>query len=105
MVERDDRGRFVKGHAGGPGRPAQHVTLPKLRDMLGRAKIDQLIAVITEQALGGCTTSQRLLFERLYPAMGAREQAILEQVDELKEMLATAPNPDHSQPTPLHKAA
>ena len=65
---RDDKGRFVKGHPGGPGRPRNPVcvAIGEL-DRLGLEAAHRLIGVIAEQGLQGNLKAAELVLRRVWP--------------------------------------
>ena len=65
MTDRNRAGQFVKGHTSSTkGRKKRKSTL--LAAAIGKDRCDQLIEKIIDQALNGCTNSQKLLVERLW---------------------------------------
>jgi hypothetical protein len=65
---RDDSGRFVKGHPGGPGRPRNPVTVAIAElDRRGIEVAQRLIGIITEQALQGNLKAADMVLQRVWP--------------------------------------
>lgn len=71
MAERDDKGRFLPGWSGGPGRPPKEKSLTHLinefgesTDGEGRSKWQAIIEQMFAQALDGDRTTQQYLIDR-----------------------------------------
>lgn len=61
---RDEKGQFVKGHAGGPGRPRRVVEatyMRALRDAMSPEDFGRVVAKALEQALQGDSTARAWL--------------------------------------------
>ena len=85
MGDRDSRGRFVKGHAGGPGRPPSasvHEHRAALVAAVSPADIQRVARMLVDRALEGDVGAAKLLMERLFgPAQPAD---VLERIEELE---------------------
>ena len=82
-MERDKRGRFVKGNPGEPGRPRREVEEQYLNATLTRAPVDKWPRVIDkalEQAVAGDGEARRWRAEHLIgkPASGSYEITLSE---------------------------
>jgi hypothetical protein len=76
---RDDNGRFVKGHPGGPGRPrnAVAIAIGEL-DRLGLEVAERLIGVVAEEALKGNLKAAEMLLQRVWPVRRNRPIEVLD---------------------------
>lgn len=67
---------FQKGASGNPqGRPPGTGTAGKIRALI-ESRSEDLIAVIIEQALAGCTASQKILLDRTCPVLRSRAEDV-----------------------------
>jgi len=74
---RDDNGRFVKGHPGGPGRPPNPVAAAMGDlDRLGLEAAQRVIGVIVEQALEGNLRAAEMVLQRVWPVRRNRPIAV-----------------------------
>jgi hypothetical protein len=77
---RTDSGKFKKGISGNPkGRPKQESAL--IRQELAKHS-DDIIEKVIAQALGGCTQSQKMILDRISPALKPINQPSLLEVPE-----------------------
>lgn len=88
MGQRDDKGRFVKGHSGGPGRPPKSREERFLEITLSSVTFDDWKAIIKKavtQAKNGSKDARRFLAEYLLgkPEQKHRVQADIKQAIEL----------------------
>jgi hypothetical protein len=84
VADRDEKGHFKKGWAGGPGRPkAKTDEYKKLLEPHMPEILDKLVGV----AKSGDLTAIRLILERMYPVQAAAVEDLAEQVDELRELV------------------
>ena len=76
---RDGRGRFVKGHPGGPGRPRNQVAIAIGElDRLGIEVAHRLIGVVAEQALQGNLRAAEMVLQRVWPVRRNRPVEIVD---------------------------
>ena len=61
-------GRFAKGNKASPGRPPGRGVVAELREKLAQ-DVDQVIAVLREQALSGDPQAIRILLDRVLPSL------------------------------------
>jgi hypothetical protein len=81
---RDARGRFVKGHPGGPGRPRNPVAVAiSDLDRLGVEVAKRLIGVVAEQALQGNLRAAEMVLQRVWPVRRNRPVEIIGPDQEL----------------------
>lgn len=82
MADRDEKGHFKKGWAGGPGRPkAKTDEYKKLLEPHMPEILDKLVDI----AKSGDLTAIRLILERMYPVQTAAVEELSTQVEELRE--------------------
>jgi len=67
-VERSTRGRFARGNKASPGRPPGRGVVAELRDKLA-TDIDEIIARVRTQALGGDMQAIRIILDRVMPTL------------------------------------
>ncbi|MGE5151592.1 MAG: hypothetical protein ACM3II_15845 [Rhodospirillaceae bacterium] len=81
---RDSRGRFVKGHPGGPGRPRNPVVVAIGElDRLGIEVAQRLIGVVAEQALQGNLRAAEMVLQRVWPVRRNRPVELIHPDQEL----------------------
>jgi len=66
-------GRFLKGHAGGPGRPKVLGSRPTFASLVGEEAIGELARKVLERALAGDSTCLKVAADRLWPALNRSE--------------------------------
>jgi len=77
---RDARGRFVKGHPGGPGRPRNPVAVAIGElDRLGIEVAQRLIAVVADQGLQGNLKAAEMVLQRVWPVRRNRPVEIVDR--------------------------
>ena len=89
MEDRDSRGRFVKGHAGGPGRPPAASVHEHRAALVNAVTPDDIRAVarmLVDKALAGDIGAAKLLMERLFGPPVAAD--VLERIAELEDILS-----------------
>ena len=75
---RDAKGRFIKGHPGGPGRPRNPVAVAISElDRLGIEVAQRLIAVVAEQGLQGNLKAAEMVLQRVWPVRRNRPVEII----------------------------
>ncbi len=87
MPTQGPRGRFIKGGPGGPGRPKGVTLADKLRKSIPEQDIAQLVETVMRQALDGCTQSQRMLLDRVWPVRDATTAELVEQLETLQQRI------------------
>ena len=82
---RDSRGRFVKGHPGGPGRPRNPVAaaIGEL-DRLGIEVAHRLIGVVAEQGMQGNLRAAEMVLQRVWPVRRNRPVEIVGPQQEIE---------------------
>jgi hypothetical protein len=76
---RDIRGRFVKGHPGGPGRPRNPVAVAIGElDRLGVEIAHRLIGVVAEQGMQGNLRAAEMVLQRVWPVRRNRPVEIVD---------------------------
>jgi hypothetical protein len=77
---RDGRGRFVKGHPGGPGRPRNPVAVAIGElDRLGIEVAQRLIAVVADQGMKGNLKAAEMVLQRVWPVRRNRPVEIVDR--------------------------
>jgi len=73
---RDSKGKFKKGCSGNPSgkKPGTRNKRTEWIELLTPIH-DDLFKVVSKQALRGCRASQRLLFERIWPALKSTDES------------------------------
>ena len=76
--KRDRLGRFPKGVSGNPTgkRPGTLGPMAKVREMLVKDMVKDVrdvLKAVLKQAKDGCTTSQKMILDRVYPAIRPME--------------------------------
>ena len=70
VISRDNRGRFERGHAGGPGRPPR-VVEDRYREALQAActpeELQAIVARVVKAALEGDLAAAKLVLDRMVP--------------------------------------
>lgn len=92
MIERDARGRWLPGKAGGPGRPPREKEVKYLKSLTDRVTLDDWGAIVDQavrDARAGNRHARDWLSKYLLPATTAESEApqISVLVPELKERL------------------
>ncbi len=83
---RDAKGRFVKGHPGGPGRPRNQVAIAIGElDRLGIEVAQRLIAVVAEQGLQGNLKAAEMVLQRVWPVRRHRPVEIIDAQSEVDD--------------------
>jgi hypothetical protein len=83
---RDAKGRFVKGHPGGPGRPRNQVAIAIGElDRLGIEVAQRLIAVVAEQGLQGNLKAAEMVLQRVWPVRRHRPVEIIDARSEVDD--------------------
>lgn len=83
---RDSRGRFVKGHPGGPGRPRNPVAVAiGDLDRLGIEVAHRLIGVVAEQAMQGNLRAAEMVLQRVWPVRRNRPVEIVGPRQEIED--------------------
>jgi hypothetical protein len=72
-------GRFAPGNRASPGRPPRRGAAAEMRDALA-GDLTSIIDKVRQQALDGCQQSQRLIIDRLVPALRPVEQPLEQPV-------------------------
>ncbi len=88
MEDRDSRGRFVKGHAPGPGRPPAASVHEHRAALVNAVTPDDIRAVarmLVDRALEGDVAAAKLLMERVFGPPIAAD--VLERIAELEAVL------------------
>lgn len=68
MAERDKKGRFVKGHSGGPGRPRRHTEAEYIEATVGQvslAKWQKVVNKALDDAMAGDRHARQFLADYL----------------------------------------
>ena len=62
------KGRFQKGQSGNPkGKPRGKTAKTKIRELLSKGDIDDIVATLAAKAKKGCVASANILLARAYP--------------------------------------
>ncbi|HYD08436.1 MAG TPA: hypothetical protein VEC60_22075 [Reyranella sp.] len=82
---RDGRGRFVKGHPGGPGRPRNPVAVAiSDLDRQGIEVAHRLLGVVAEQGLQGNLKAAEMVLQRVWPVRRNRPVEIVGPQQEIE---------------------
>jgi hypothetical protein len=106
-MTRDDKGRFVSGHPGGPGRPpktAEQASLDKFRSYFRNGNLEDVIEAHLRQCKKGNIAAIKLAYEYLIgsPAQTVDLNAVItrivvEHVRSDNPDTGAAPGPDNDQ--------
>ena len=84
-IERDSRGRFLKGKKPGPGRPPGNHWLHVFRDELEEDEFRRVIQALKKQALSGSTKASALILRYAIPNNAMLDKKL---TGELQDQLA-----------------